>query len=65
MRRTPTLEDLAAQLAAQDTLISEAILLSRSVPPGVLLPESELSALHEATEPVGCTAPFATLGIRA
>ncbi len=47
----PTLEDLAAQLAAQDVALAEVARLAKAIPDTVAISEAALADFDDATRP--------------
>ncbi len=65
MKPTPTLEDLAAELAAQDAQLTVTAQLARSIPSDVALDEAVLADFDARTAPLGVARPLGALGVRA
>ena len=59
MTKVPTLEEVAAQLEAQDADLAAAADLAEAIPYGLTVDESFREAIDDATEP-----PFTTLDPR-
>ena len=61
----PTLEDLAAQLAAQDVALAEVARLAATIPDTVAIAETALADFDDATRPRDLARPPTAFGVRA